>query len=194
MIDYYLLIYQLLEGDLIKDSNGDQSTFLAFIRKFSGVILTVISVILALLLLWVVLGIFKGIVVFAIAAIIIVAAVTFLLRNGKNMIMKERMIIDAQIAAKVPVKFSKSKVLLGYVQMFSFLWVLIPFIFLIPSSILWVYTLPPIIILFLILSSYWSNVWRELELGKGKYFLMHFLGILFPSLIVAAIKLIGSML
>lgn len=163
-------------------------------RKVFKILSNVLGVLLCLLLFWVLLGIFRGSVIFVIIAALIVFIISFLLSNGKKMIMKERTIIDNQLAAKVPINFSKKRVILGYVQMFSFLWLLIPSVFLIPSSVAWAYILPPVLVVFFALSSYWKNTWLELGFTKGRYFLLHLCGILIPSITVTTIKIISYLI
>ena len=159
-------------------------------KRLFKVLSIILLVILSLLLLWTVLGIYKTTTFWVIVGLSIITLISFLLKNGKRMIMRERDVIDNQVAAKVPINHNKRNVFWGYVQLFSFLWVLFPFVFLIPASVARAYILPPVIIFFLVLCSYWQNMWIELGFTKGQYFLLHFCGILIPSTIVTILKII----
>ena len=159
-------------------------------KLFLNILKYILLTLILLIVLFIFISYFAAAVPAAIVIMAIVALITFSLRKGKAMIVKERQIIECQINSKNPIGFSKKRALLGYILMFSVLWILMPTVLLIPASVAWAYILPPVFIVFLALCSRWKETWVLLGFKRAKYFLMHFLGVSIPLVIVLIIKVI----
>lgn len=146
--------------------------------------------IINLLVLYVLFRIFKGMVLIATLVIAFLAGLLLMIKVGKTKILRERQKIDAYAAAKMPIKFDVSNIIWGYIFIFMVSWVIIPSLFLLPANIAIAYTLPPIAINYVVLAIKWRDLWREFNLHFGSYFLLHFIGLLIPSIIVLLIKIL----
>ena len=116
-------------------------------KRFFDILKFIIAIV-ALVIFYMILNwFFKGSILIIVPVLAVVSLIAFALRKGKAMIVKERRIIECQLNSKNPVGFSKKRALFGYILMFSFLWILMSAVFLIPSSIAWVYILLVVVIL-----------------------------------------------
>ncbi len=157
-------------------------------KKVLNIIFSLIALILGIVIIVLLHGILGSALVLIIPILLGAALIFFLLIQGKNFIIKEKTAIEYQTAARVPINFSKSKIILGYIMMFSVMWLVIPGVFLIPANIAWIYIDAPLLLFYLVMAGNWKNQWCEFGFKKRYYFLMHFLGLLIPSIIVFLIK------
>ena len=159
-------------------------------KLFLNILKYVLLTLILLIVLLVFISYFAAAIPAAIVIMVIVALITFSLRKGKAMVVKERKIVECQINSKDPIGFSKKRALMGYILMFSFLWILMSAVFLIPSSIAWVYILPPVTVVYIALCSIWKETWVILGFRKNRYLLMHVLGVSIPLFLVSVTKFI----
>ena len=157
-------------------------------KKLFNILFSIIALALGIAIVVILHGILGSALVLLVPVLLGLGAVFFLLIKGKSLIIKEKTAIEYQTAARVPVHFSKKKVVLGYIMMFSVMWLFMPGVFLIPANIAWIYILPPVGLFYLVMANNWKHQWCEFGFKKRYYFLMHFLGLLIPALIVFLVK------
>ena len=141
-----------------------------------------------LLVLFVTFKIFKGIVLIIAAIVCVFIATITMLIVGRKLVVKER---DAYLYAadrRLPFKLNELKVILGYLLIFSPIWLIMSLIFLLTPNVTWAYTLPLIGGTYLFLAGKWKDTWCELEFKTYIYFLFHIVGIVLMLSIILLIK------
>ena len=129
----------------------------------------------------------KDAIPFYIAIIVILAGVPAFMALGNKMIIKQDSIIEAQIRFNQPVSFSKRSVILGYVIMFSPLYLFILASLLVPfEGGGWAIFFIPASVITFVLSKLKEEMITPFKIPKRKYKLSH-LGAYALSVLIGAL-------
>lgn len=137
----------------------------------------------ALLLLGVLLILTHGYYLIAVGLCLLCVACPLTIISGANDVLEEKEKVDAQIVHELPVRFSRKRVIFGYIKIFFLFWLIPCFIFLIPSK-LWICVASHVWTFSFCILKLTEHTWTAFGWKKRMYWLWH--GCVYAVLFMAA--------
>ena len=112
------------------------------------------------------------------------------MRQGRDLVMRERTSVLTQMGAELPINYNKNKVWRGFFMMLVFLWLAPALTTLIPGGTLFLAAYIPVALICIFSEIAISKTWRDFNYSPKLYWLMNISATLVLSALLLGVRLL----